>query len=162
MPAASFADGEGMRPGLSSASTDAGGTPRLHGERVLRLAQRVFEAGNLRLGLREFRFCLLHVELAGLSGLEAGLRDAQALLLHDDVLLVHADLLLRRANVHVAVRHVADERDERVVVGRDGREEGRLVGLNLPAVFAQKSISHDDEKSTWSVKRFARSESRSG
>src|SRR5437879_6430433 len=52
--------------------------PEQHREGILGGAQRVLQARDLRLGLRELREGLLDVQFAGLAVLELRARDAQA------------------------------------------------------------------------------------
>ncbi len=74
---------------------------------------------------------------SGLAGLESAPRRCRRLSFCTSTFSSgHADLRLRGADVDVAVDHIADQRDQRIIEGRDGGEEGGLVRLDLAAVFA--------------------------
>ena len=134
MPTAASAGATGIGPGATrSASTASGVMAEQQREAVLRLAQRVLQRRNLRLGLAEQGGRLAHVELARLAVLELDRGDAQALLLRLDVPRRHAQALFRGADVDVARGHVGDDRDERVVVGGHRAEIGRPVRLDPAA-----------------------------
>jgi len=79
---------------------------------------------------------LVHVQLVGRAGFEPPLDDGQRLALEGDVLLGVLDALFEGAHLSVVGRHVAEQRDQNVVVVLDRGVEGGDVRFDRPAESA--------------------------
>ena len=124
MPTMTSGGETGIADGPASRSARSlGGMPSstLRASRAWRRC--VSRVGKRRLGVQEHRPGLLDVELGHGAVLEPGLDDLQGLLLGLDVLPGDADALLGGPERDVGVRHVRGQRDERVVVVRERREQ---------------------------------------
>ena len=96
------------------------------------LAQGNFQLRDAGLGLLQRAPRLVHVELADDADLQLSFDDLQRLALQGDVLLGVLDSLLGRAIRHIIRRHVAQERDQHVVVVLDRGIQGGGIGFDGP------------------------------
>ena len=110
----------------------AGRHAELNAQGIPRLAPLCLQGGYRGLGVQEHRPGLLDVELGDGSVLEPGFDDLQGLLLDLHVLAGDADALLGGPERDIGVRHVGGQRDERVVVVRERREQAGVGRLNAP------------------------------
>ncbi len=65
--------------------------------------------------------------------LEPVLGDGQRLALPDDVRARELDLILERADANIGGRHIAQQRDEHVIIARDRGEIGSIGGFDAAA-----------------------------
>ena len=99
-------------------------------QRVEPLVELGLQLRDRRLGLAEDILRLIDGKLACGAAAEPRLGDLQRLKLLDDVVAGDLDLPLRRADADIGCRHVAEQRHQHVVVGRDRGEIGGVSGLD--------------------------------
>ena len=131
MPTATSSGASGMAERSPSRRSRLRGRHAEQGaERVLGLPEAGLDLGNGGLGAPQLGERLLHVALAGGPALETGLGDPQAFFLNDHVVPGDPQALLEGADEHVGARHVGREAHQGIVVGGDGPEEVRILGLD--------------------------------